>query len=127
MTTPEHQQGITNSGPETVNISGAAIGSRSDPAGPSRTVRSAGPSVRNEGVLNLGRGQINMEGCVTGPGATLYIGWNRPEPEAGDMTAADVHGYAAAVLAEPEMHGLTPEEAEARYAAEPEAEPEAEI
>jgi hypothetical protein len=86
MTTPMPDQGITSSGPETVNISGAAIGSRSGPAGPSRTERSspertAGPSVRNEGVLNLGRGQINMEGCVTGPGATIHIGWTRPEPE----------------------------------------------
>lgn len=90
MTTPEPNQGITNSGPETVNISGAAIGSRSDPARPSRTAgrepeRAAGPSVRNEGVLNLGRGQINMEGCITGPGATIHIGGTRaeaaPEPE----------------------------------------------
>jgi hypothetical protein len=84
MTTPD--KGITNTGPETVNISGAAIGSHTGPAGPSRTVRSApertaGSSVRNEGVLNLGRGQINMEGCVTGPGATIYMGWTRPEPE----------------------------------------------
>jgi hypothetical protein len=100
MTTPQPDKGITNTGPETVNISGAAIGSRGGPAGPSRTVRSApertvGPSLRNEGVLNLGRGQINMENCVTGPGATMHIGGGRPE-------AAPVPEPEADLNAEPE-------------------------
>jgi len=74
------EPGITHTGSETVNISGAAIGTSGGGAAPAPDPEASGPSLRNEGVLNFGLGQINMSGCVTGPGATLHIGG--PEPEA---------------------------------------------
>ena len=78
------EPGITHSGPGTVDISGAAIGgSGGGQAAPAREPEASGPFLRNEGVLNLGPGQINMSGCVTGPGAILRIGGPEPEPEAG--------------------------------------------
>ncbi len=76
------EPGITHSGPGTVDISGAAIGgSGGAHAGPASELATPGPSQRNEGVLNLGSGQINMSGCVTGPGASINIGQLGPEPE----------------------------------------------
>jgi len=85
MTTSDPGSGITHSGPEPLNISGAAIGAqgtdRPGPAARPDPELSSGPSVRNDGVLNLGLGQINMQNCVTGPGATLSISQGAPEPE----------------------------------------------
>ena len=84
-------EGFTHTGPEAVTISGAAIGRQDGPPAPERDTgdRPESRGAGNSGVQNLGLGQINMSGCVTGDGAFLIIGGasgrgptSGPEPEA---------------------------------------------